>query len=102
MYFRIKATDSTFNSLNDLLYVSRRPFLQYLGRDTIDVAIFELSASFDESMTDFDLSDISVINGHAQNLRSGNSFDVIPEDKGEVQVTIPYNSWAKTILLQIQ
>jgi hypothetical protein len=44
-------------------------------------------------VTGFDLSDISVINGHAQNLQSGNLFNVIPESKGEVQVTIPYNSF---------
>jgi hypothetical protein len=93
LYFRIKSTDSTYSSQRFQLDVPGKPFLEYSGEDTLRAAVFTVQASLDSSITDFDLSDISVTNGHAQNLQDGNTFDVIPDNKGEVQVVIPPNTF---------
>jgi hypothetical protein len=93
-YFRVKATDSSFNSLIHQLNVPPRPNLEYSGEDTISQTI-TLYATLDESMTGFDLSDVSVTNGFAQNLQETNSFEITPQSPGEVHVIIPANAFAE-------
>jgi hypothetical protein len=93
LYFRIKNTDSTFYSLTGLLETPQRPSLVYSGKDTIDTAIFAVKAILDGNISGFDLSDLEVINGHADNLQTDDWFDIIPENKGEIQVYIPPDSF---------
>jgi len=93
IYFRVKATGSSFASLKYLLDVPARPTLEYTGNDTVTSATITMRAILDASMTGFNLTDLSVTNGHAQNLRTGNTFDVIGEEKGNVTVIIPYNKF---------
>ena len=94
MFFRIKANESSFNSLAYELNVPSRPILEYNGKDTIFSASFPIRAIIGTSVTDFDLSDITVNNGVALNLLSDNNFEIIAEDTGEVKVKIPVNAFA--------
>jgi len=93
LYFRTKATASSFSSLVYHLDVPARPTLAYVGEDTITTETFAVSAILDESMSGFGLSDLMVTNGLAQNLHGENMFDVVPESVGEVQVIIPFNTF---------
>ena len=93
VYFRIKSTISSFCSPGFLLEVPQRPALEYTGEDTITTALFTVQAILDESMTGFELSDLTVTNGQAQNLRGDNLFDIIPAAKGNVAVSLPPNSF---------
>jgi hypothetical protein len=93
LYFRTKSTSSSFCSLGFLLEVPNRPVLEYTGEDTITSPLFTVQAILDESMTGFDLSDLSVTNGQAQNLRGDNLFDIIPIAKGDVEVSVLPNSF---------
>jgi hypothetical protein len=88
LFFRMKGNDSTYASSIYMLDVPQKPFLEYTGEKNINTPLFTVKADLDENMTGFDLSDISVTNGHAQNLREENLFDVIPEHKGNVRVVI--------------
>jgi hypothetical protein len=92
LYIRVKSSGSFFASEVQNLDVSERPWLQYNGDDIISVATFTLVAILDAGLSGFDLSDVSVTNGHAQNLQSGTTFDVIPNSTGDVSVMIPVNA----------
>jgi hypothetical protein len=92
VYFRTKkANDCLLASNIQHLVVPEKPLLVYEGDATITVPLLTLTANLGADMTGFDLSFIDVSNGYPQNLRSANTFDVIPNDKGEVKVTIPAN-----------
>jgi hypothetical protein len=93
LYFRVKATGSSFASLSFLLTVPAGPILEYTGNDTVTSATITMRALLDESMTGFDLTDLSVTNGTAQNIRENNTFDVIAEVRGDVTVRILCNSF---------
>jgi hypothetical protein len=93
LYFRVKSTSSSFCSPGFLLEVPQQPSLEYTGEDTITTALFTVQAILDETMTGFELSDLSVTNGQAQNLHGENIFDVVPTIKGNVLVSIPANSF---------
>jgi hypothetical protein len=93
LYFRVKNTSSSFCSPGFLLEVPQRPSLEYTGEDTISTALFTVKAILDETMTGFDLVDLSVTNGQAQNLRGENLFDIVPAAKGDVEVSVLPNSF---------
>jgi hypothetical protein len=93
LYFRVKATGSSFASQNFHLDVPVRPSLVYSGAATVTLPTITMRADLDPGMTGFDLTDLSVTNGTAQNLRENNTFDVIGQDKGDVKVIIPYNKF---------
>ena len=74
------------------LVVPERPYLEYTGE--VNVATnFSIKAILDNTMTGFKLTDISVTNGQARNLSTDNTFDVYPDQTGEVRVIIPTNSF---------
>ncbi len=93
MYFRIKATGSAFASLNFPLLVPAAPILVYTGNDTTTSGTITVQAVLEETMTGFDLTDLSVINGTAQNIRENNTFDVIAGERGLVTVNILSNAF---------
>lgn len=93
LYFRVKATASSFASMSYQLDVPARPTLEYTGADTVTSATITMRAILDAGMTGFDLTDLAVTNGQAQNLRAGNYFDVIGEAKGDVTVIIQNNKF---------
>jgi hypothetical protein len=93
IFFRTKSTDSTFTSYAGVLEIPQRPLLAYWGKDTISTTVFEVKANLPSTMTGFDLSKIAVENGYAQNLRTGDYFDVIPRKIGMIQVSISPNEF---------
>lgn len=93
LFFRVKATGSSFASLNYQLDVPARPAVVYTGPATVTSATITMRADLDASMTSFDLTDLSVTNGVAQNLRENNTFDVVGANKGDVKVIIPNNKF---------
>ena len=93
LYFRTKATGSAFHSTISHLVVPIRPALVYNGPATVTTATITMRADLTAEMTGFDLTDLSVTNGTAQNLRESNTFDVIGSEKGDVKVKIPYNKF---------
>jgi hypothetical protein len=93
LYFRTKPTGSSFKSSVSTLQIPVRPSLVYSGAATVTQPTITMRADLDPGMTGFDLTDLSVTNGTAQNLRENNTFDVIGQDKGDVKVIIPYNKF---------
>jgi hypothetical protein len=91
-YFRTKATESSFAGSAFLLEVPARPVLEYNGEAVVTTALITIQAVLDETMTGFELTDLEITNGNAQNLQAGNIFDVIPEAEGDVVVKIPFNA----------
>jgi hypothetical protein len=89
----VKPTNSSFASFDCHLVVPEMPYLEYTGGNMVNT-YFSVKAVLDETMTGFDLTDVSVINGQAKNLRADNWFDVYPDQKGDVHVIIPYNTFA--------
>jgi hypothetical protein len=67
--------------------------LEYTGEDTITIPLFTVQAILDAGMTGFELSDLSVTNGQAQNLHGENLFDIVPAAKGNVSVSMLPNSF---------
>jgi len=93
LYFRTKATGSSFRSSISTLQIPVRPSLVYSGAATVTLPTITMRADLTAAMTGFDLTDLSVTNGIAQNLRENNTFDVIGQEKGDVKVIIPYNKF---------
>ena len=94
LYFRTKATASDFKSAISHLVVPVRPALVYTGLSTVTSPTITMRADLTVDMNGFDLTDLSVTNGTAQNLRENNTFDVIADSKGDVKVIIPYNAFS--------
>jgi hypothetical protein len=92
LYIWVKPTSGSFASMDYHLVVPIRPWLEYTGGDKVNKA-FSIQAFLDPSMTGFDLTDVLVTNGQARNLHGDNIFDVYPDQKGNVDVIIPYNSF---------
>jgi hypothetical protein len=92
LYIWVKQTVNSFASNDYHLVVPEKPILEYTGADAIDFYPFIVRAVLDESTTGFNLTDVSVINGHPSNLRGDNTFDIFPAQKGDVRVIIPVNS----------
>jgi hypothetical protein len=82
----------SFASLDYDLVVPYGPVLEYAG-DYYVKEPFPIHAVLDPGMTDFDLMDVFVTNGQAENLTEDNTFDIIPEEIGEVHVIIPSNTF---------
>jgi hypothetical protein len=91
VYFRVMATVSGFAGNVSTLEVPARPFLGYSGNDTVSGEKFIMYALLDNTVPAFELSDLTVTNGQALNLRSGNVFDIYPSAIGDVRVKIPAN-----------
>ena len=91
VYFRVISTGSSFASQNYLLDVPARPILVYTGQDTVTSKTITMQATLDAGTAGFDLTDLSVTNGTARNLRTGNTFDLVATSVGDVEVFIPFN-----------
>jgi hypothetical protein len=92
LWIWVKPTLASFASMDYHLVVPERPYLEYTG-DAIVNTSFSVKAILQDFMTGFDLADILVTNGQAENLRNDNSFDVVPDQKGDVHVVISINSF---------
>jgi hypothetical protein len=93
LWIWIKPTLHSFASMDYHLVVPEMPYLEYTGGPMINTYPFAVRAILVETMTGFDLTDVSVTNGQVMNLRGDNSFDVYPEQKSEVHVIIPFNTF---------
>jgi hypothetical protein len=92
LYFKQVATGSSFGSDASHLVVPACNFLGYSGADTVTSSKFTVYAILTDQSHVLTLADIQVTNGTAQNLRTGNVFDIYPASKGWVTVVIPANS----------
>jgi hypothetical protein len=88
VYFWVNATSGSFFSAVTHLVVPNRPVLSYAGFSTITTPLFTVQDVLPSGLTGFDLDHLTVTNGTAQNFRSGNTFDIVPDGVGEVRVTI--------------
>jgi hypothetical protein len=92
LYFRQKAGSSAFKSDVFELAIPGRNQLVYTGADTITDNSFVLYAILLDGVSEFSLDDLNIINGIAQNLRAGNTFDIYPASEGLVKINIPANT----------
>jgi hypothetical protein len=92
MYFRTKATPSAFKSNIAHMNVPERPRVVYTGPVTVNTPTVTMSATLPEGYTGFELSDLAVTNGTAQNLRENHTFDVVAAEEGTVRVNIAPNT----------
>jgi hypothetical protein len=93
LYMWIKPTSVSFASMDYHLVVPERPYLEYTGGRIVTAASFSVKAVLADNIAGFNLTDILVTNGHAENLKADKTFDVYPDQTGEVRVIIPSNSF---------
>jgi hypothetical protein len=92
LYFRQAAEIASFSGDIFHLVVPGRNSLDYFGNDTITQSMFVVRANIVDEPAAFSLDDLIIANGTAQDLHSGNIFNVYPVKKGYVTLTIPANT----------
>lgn len=93
LYFRRNASNNSFRSNISELVVPGRNFLGYSGEDTVTSESIVMYAVLVDSVAEFSLEHIYVVNGTPQNLREENIFDIYPTAEGIVTIEIPANTF---------
>jgi hypothetical protein len=91
MYFRTKASETTFISLAQKLEVPNRPFISSSESDTTAKSPFSIYVVFFEDVTGFEIEDIIVDKGEVDNLRSNYIADITASDTGLLSVYVTPN-----------
>jgi hypothetical protein len=92
LYFRQKASSSSFKSGISELLVPEMNFLGYSGADTVTDNKIAIYALLVNGASAFSLDNLQVTNGYASDLRAGNVFDIYPSSPGDLSVKIPANT----------
>lgn len=86
LYFKKEATANSFASETFELIVPNRPIISTSETKQTDSNPIPMSVDFGQSVTGFELGDLSITNGSAENLAGSYTFDLYPEAKGKVTI----------------